>query len=361
MTAILTALMDQDIRRTVLGITPDLRGANFVEATAEDLSDGIRRVLGSFHPSAKPRRALNDFQWQLPRLLPNSGGPDVLTAEVHSFARVISGCVYNTLVNIFDSRPNHDEVALLEAAQTTGRLMVEAVRVAPVEARYFRSIGRTMILVDAQQNGGANHLAIRDAFSSHNIALGSSSMLAPTAILAGRAPSMNIANGKARLGKSTLAELSQWVGVKKAAKFTLNAVRIGGHEVVEAVTDHLVRLDSLDTRLSGVIALAPASVLIGADHARASILGAVPNLRGSVGDVEQFVQTLLDNDCIQFKKTKSIISDKTKRMRTHVVKKVGSKKVLQRVAFDCFPGCNCASESGSGSRRPASQNRYGTR
>ena len=77
--ALITALFDRPTRIKLLQDSPDLGTANFVEAMAEDLSDGIRRdpnpLLGPTHSASAPRRALNDFQWKLPSLLPRDGPP----------------------------------------------------------------------------------------------------------------------------------------------------------------------------------------------------------------------------------------------------------------------------------------------
>ena len=55
--AILVALFDSKIRTALLGVTPDLGAANFVEGTAEDLSDAVRLELGAGHPAAGCLRA----------------------------------------------------------------------------------------------------------------------------------------------------------------------------------------------------------------------------------------------------------------------------------------------------------------
>ena len=66
-TAIVTALSDLATRKALLAASPDLGTANFVEATAEDLSNAVRLALGATHPAAKPRRALNTFQLAAPQ------------------------------------------------------------------------------------------------------------------------------------------------------------------------------------------------------------------------------------------------------------------------------------------------------
>lgn len=185
--AILTALSDRGSRQAVLDT---INNPNFEETTAEDLSDGVRQAIGPNHPAATPRRALNTFQWQLPSTLPPGGRDvgDILTSEIHSFGRIFSGCFYDTIRNIFNSLPNRSEANLWIAAQTAARLLIASIRQVRETQRFFQEIGRGMVLVDRNQNGGVNQQAIAQAFANHGIALGSSALTAPTASLAGPAP-----------------------------------------------------------------------------------------------------------------------------------------------------------------------------
>ncbi|MCA1481414.1 hypothetical protein I6F37_41535, partial [Bradyrhizobium sp. NBAIM08] len=49
--ALLAALSDRETRVALLKQSSTLGKANFVEATAEDLSDGVKRALGAAHPA----------------------------------------------------------------------------------------------------------------------------------------------------------------------------------------------------------------------------------------------------------------------------------------------------------------------
>ena len=72
-------------------------------------------TIGARHPAAAPRRAFNDFQWELPTALPTWGPPEVLIGEVHSFGRIFSGCFYDTIRLIFQGMGNAGEGATAEA------------------------------------------------------------------------------------------------------------------------------------------------------------------------------------------------------------------------------------------------------
>ena len=182
--AVLTALNDRDTRNKLLAVSSTLRKKNFVESTAEDLSDGIRR-LAPGHNAAEPRHALNTFQFQIPETLPNVGGPGELINEVHSFGMVFTGCFYDLIAATFAAQATKTEASLLAAAKTAGSLLVAGASTAVITPRFFQSVGRAMILADEQRNGARNRDRIRDAFKRHNIMLGANTLLAPAAVLAG--------------------------------------------------------------------------------------------------------------------------------------------------------------------------------
>ncbi len=71
--AVLTALHDAATRTKLLAVTTTLRKRNFVESTAEELSDGIRRLVPT-HNAAEPRHAFNTFMFQIPDTLPPPAG-----------------------------------------------------------------------------------------------------------------------------------------------------------------------------------------------------------------------------------------------------------------------------------------------
>lgn len=158
--ALLTALDDEETRRRLITVSPTLWSENFLEATAEDLSDGVRRALGVQHPASAPRHAFNFFNWQLPSTLPVNGPPRVLTSEIHSFARVFSGCFFDLVGTLWDSQSFWRHRALWAAGQKAGQLLIAAARSAPETPRFFQAVGRAMILADQQLNGGDNRAAI---------------------------------------------------------------------------------------------------------------------------------------------------------------------------------------------------------
>jgi hypothetical protein len=344
-TALLTAFADAGIRSLV---RTRLRKANFVEATAEDLSDGVRRALGAQHPAAEPRHALNGFRWALPSTLPSSGPPRTLTAEIHSFARIFSGCFYDTILNILRARlgaTTPTSAQLRQAVQTAGRLLIGAAADAPESARFFQAVGRTMILADQQLYGGANRVAIHDAFDRHGIALGSAAMLSPVAALAGRPSGSGRGEGRVLVTPAALADLRHRIGAHTRALLTIQRTSICGRPLLRATHHREVPLAALDRRLRGVIAVVPESTLIGSHDRTVAILGGLPEPTGSVQEVTAFVRTLLAADRIAFEATQARSGipsqrrkDERKRLPTHAIRSVRGKRMLERVRFACGGG-----------------------
>jgi hypothetical protein len=347
--ALLTALSDQPTRIKLLQLTPDLSKPNFVEANSEFLSGAIRKQFGNVNPS-KPRRALNDFQWQLPNTLPAGSfndPPEKLSRESHNFSRVFSGAFYDTLRGIFTAGGAGDEAALLSAAQTCGKLLVEAVRLTPETARYFQAVGRAMVKVDDQLNDGKNREVIGKAFADHSIALGSAAMTAPSAALAGPAP--KVLKSSAKIAPSTLTDLRERIGAKKGARFAIRPLAMLGEGVAEAVHRREVSLGDVDKRLKGVVAFAAEPVLLGRSGARAAVLGALPQQNRTEDEVGAFVETLLQNGRIALDGKpatkgavkKSLVGGMPKatsnNVPTHVIRSLGGKRVLTRIRFLC--GC----------------------
>jgi hypothetical protein len=337
-TALVTALSDRTTREKLLEVAPDLGVANFVEATAEDLSDTIRRVLGAGHPASKPRRALNTFQWQLPQTMPTQGGPDVMIGEVHSIARIISGCFYDLLRSLFVASGSHTQAGLWSATRTAARLFHEGAKTAPEAPRFFRSVGRSMVLADDALNGGANRQLIGHAFHAHGLALGSQALLAPELALAGKSPKINRRAGNVNLQPATLKDLRQRVGAPERATAYVSLAAIGDTPVANVAIRGEVPLDDIDERLRGVVAPVNTVALVGESGGSAALLFA-PRAGVPSSEVHDFVQSLVANDQVAFDsapvRRRAVAAETSAGAATHAIRRRGSKKKLQRVRFAC--------------------------
>lgn len=335
--ALLTAFFDQPTRNALLAAAPDLARTNFVEATAEDLSDGVKRALGANHPAAAPRHAFNNFKFQLPTTLPRSGPPAVLTSEIHSFGRVFSGCFYDVIRNIFAASTTKSQTTLLAAAATAGKLLIAGAKRAPVTPRFFQAVGRAMVLEDQATNAGANRQAVIDAFGRHNITLGSTAMLATRASLAGAAPKLSARAKGPILSAATTRDLKRRIGAAPNARLSVEPLDIGEETVAQAVHSREVPLRDVSSLLKGVVAIAPEPVLVGAAGARAAVVSALPDASTTIDEVHTFVETLLKHNRIEFEGRARAVAaaQKVGELPTHRVVTRGGKKILTRIRFIC--------------------------
>jgi hypothetical protein len=341
-TAILTALSDLDTRKALLAATPTLRKRNFVESTAEELSDGIRRLLPT-HNAAEPRHAFNTFQFQIPETLPDDGGPGELIDEVHSFGMVFTGCFYDLIAAIFADQAAQTEASLLASARTAGGLLVEGAKTALITPRFFQAVGRAMVLADEQSHAGANRDRIRDAFLKHNVLLGANAMLAPAATLAGAAP--RLGRG-ASIGAATRKDLSARLGAARGTRLTVERAEVSGQSFARVVHTQTVALGALDSRLKGVSIAADVPVMVGESGGRAAVMGHMPEPVSTEHEVNAFVESLLSHGQIEFegggRGARAAVGGpagpaKPVSRETHRVKTMGGKKLLSRVRFHCRP------------------------
>jgi len=329
--SILTALADPASAKALAAVGLEKR--NFVETTAEELSEAVRR-LDAAHNAAEPRHALNALRWQLPTTLPASGGPGVLINESHSFAQVFTGCVWSLLQALAAGAKTPAE--LRKAGVTLVRLLEAGILGASAGPRMFQAVGRAMVLADGDLFGGANRVAISDAFQAHGIGLGSNSVLAPSAALAGAAPAMG-GVGRVALARSAVRDLSGRLGVVSGGRLQVRRRRIAGHDVAEALHQRAVSLTDLAPGLKGVVAMAPESVLVGGSGGRAAMLGAFPEA-GTTGDeVRSYVAGLVERGRIRLDRREVVRRGgaKVPAWHSHAVETVGGQKTLVRIRFSC--------------------------
>ncbi len=346
--AVVTALHDRETRVKLLAATKTLRKRNFVESTAENLSQGIRALAPS-HNAAEPRHAFNKFRFQIPETLPLNGGPGELINEVHSFGMLFSGCFYDVIAGIFASRSAKSEASLLAAVRTAGSLLVAGASTAVITPRFFQSVGRAMVLADDQMNGGANRDVIREAFKGHDILLGANALLAPTAVLSGVAPKLGRA---ASLGASARKDLAARLGVAPGTKLTVGGTQLSGQQFAQVVHQQRVQLGTVDKRLKGVAVSTAVPVLVGNSGGRAAVMGEIPEPVSTEREVQAFVESLMRHGQIEFRGGRPTTAAAARRTavgaaagapssskpvprETHRVVSSGTAKTLVRVRFHC--------------------------
>lgn len=330
--SLLVALLDDTIMAALFNSAQSpidvLANVNPVSQVAESVANHFRSVHGTQSASSVPRRLRNDLQWAIPGTLPANPTATNLAREPHSFGRVFSGCFYDCIDNIYRDGGDYTAAGLHNAVVSAGTILASAIDSAPEEVRFFRSVGRAMIHADAAANGGANHVSIRDAFVAHNVQLGSSAMLAPTASLNGPAPARR-GPGSRRLNARTRQDLARRAGLTRGATVSTTAVRVGSNSVVRARIRQpvVVNVRASDGRSVPVNARASQDALLGGQHGQCVVLGDIPNRVTAVEEVNSFVEALARQG--------NLFASVGDRSNTHKVRKRGDRRIVQRVRFSC--------------------------
>src|SRR5262245_8785665 len=81
--------------------------------------------------------------------------------------------------------------------------------------------------------------------------------------------------------------------------------------------------------------------MVGGSGGRAAVMGMMPHTEDTDSEIQSFVQSLLEHDRIDLgkkKKKKSLVASENDARPTHAIKKVGNKKVLERIRVLSVPG-----------------------
>ena len=165
--AIFGALTEPVLDTDVIGATrDDPSRSNLVSRLAEQLAGAVRDAYGP--DAALPgalRDAVNTFHYVDPKTLPDDAPASSLSAEPHSFCRIMTGACWDALVAIFLATPGTNRAAALsDAADRTARICIAAADTAPVGADFFAQIARRVALEAGAREGGSIANAVAEAF-----------------------------------------------------------------------------------------------------------------------------------------------------------------------------------------------------
>ncbi len=163
--AISVAMAEPVLSAEVVGETRENPArSNLVSRLAEELGAAVRDAFGP--AAALPgalRDAVNSFEYVDPKSLPDSAPARSLSAEPHSFCRVMTGACWDALVAIFRATPGEDRpAALTRASERIARLVVAAAETAPSGTDFFGRVARRIVREAARDDAGlASDLARR--------------------------------------------------------------------------------------------------------------------------------------------------------------------------------------------------------
>lgn len=334
--SLLVALLDDTVLNALFAPAsrPEdvLTGPNPASQVAESVAHYFKSVHGTLNAAAIPRRLRNNLQWAIPSTLPANPTPTNLSREPHSLGRVFSGCFYDCIDNIYRGNGVYTEAGLRDAVTIAGSILAAAIRTAPEEIRFFRSVGRTMIHEDSALYAGIHHVQISNAFRAHNVQLGSSTLLAPTASLSGPAPARR-GPASRNLNPRTRKDLVKKAGSGGGARVSTSVVRIGGQAVVRATMRQQLDVGIRPPGSSSIEVSTQASedVLLGGQRGHCVVLGELPNHYATEEEINSFVTSLAENG--------SLSGADADLPPTHRIQKRGQRNILRRTRFSCCHGC----------------------
>jgi len=164
------AVLDKVVQQT----RGDLSRPNVAAALGEELGSAINHVSGKNVTGGNwTRNALNRFTWKDPKSLPESGGPDTLTAQAHNYSRLWTGAFYDVVKGITDDnmRQGMTPKEALRAAADEGLAMYGRVfrTTAPEGDFTYRDMARAFIAAEDQGNRGKRSDLLRQVFTDRRI------------------------------------------------------------------------------------------------------------------------------------------------------------------------------------------------
>lgn len=302
MSAILSALQVDSVRDQVLAETAGLYRTSRLSRLAEQLGWALRqRQPCAVEPDCL-RNAVNCFFYQPAAGLPPTAPAGTLSSGAHSYSRVFTGAFFEAFAGmvITQGRPTTAD-HLKQAALDAGRLLVAAVRAAPVEPSYMAQVAVHMLQADKELFEGRYAAALQNGFVRKGVLSPSSIAGVPRAMPLAAAHAVALT---AHLPEVTLA----------GADFGL-----GDRPVVVRAAAETARIAAASIGIDGL----PLAAQSGADAARA------------------FLSELVLRDRLQRPGQDDDAETPHTRLRTHALVERGDTAVVVRRLFEASPRHHC--------------------
>ncbi len=165
MSALLTGLQLPSVRDAVMAETGGiLNRTSRLSRVAEQLGWAVRQRTPCAADADCLRNAVNCFFYQPPEALPVLGPAALLSSEPHSYSRVFTAAFLLTLTGMVITIGPPSSAVLSEASQDAGRLLVAAVRAAPIAPNYMSQVAAAFVAADKQLFDGKYLDAIANGF-----------------------------------------------------------------------------------------------------------------------------------------------------------------------------------------------------
>lgn len=169
--ALLCSLQIQAVRDAVINETGGrLYRTTFVSRLAEEMGEAIRQVRPDAVEPDCLRNAVNSFFYLDPAGLPPKAPANLLSSAAHSFGRIFTGAFFEAFAGMLVTHAASPTPADVETVtRDAGRIIIEAVRNAPVVPNYFSQVAAHMVAVDELSFGRKYREALKGGFVRHGI------------------------------------------------------------------------------------------------------------------------------------------------------------------------------------------------
>lgn len=308
--ALLCALQQKETRVAVLHETGNrIFQSSHLSRLAEQLGWGIRQVRSDAVDRDCLRNAVNSHYYRNPNELPTSATAEELSSEPHSFSRVFTAAFFHALAGMFASQGAPTEEKLQLVSLDIGKILVDAIRKAPIVPEYFSQVGAHMIRFATAMSAGYG-AAMKTAMVQHGIV----SVPGVSAVFT--------------TSPQHVATVSAAVAVSGPGEQELD---------VSAYGLNITKIRAVTASQPKVFGIAGAAPSVGDS---ASIKGEL----AALGFFEDLVRRGRLDDGGYADPTRGVVAPAT-RMKTHKLVTEGNSVVLRRIRIDC--GLHGNSSNGS--------------
>jgi hypothetical protein len=171
MSAILCALQLNSVAQSILEETGGrLYRTTFLSRMAEQLGWAIRQINAQAVEPDCLRNAVNSFFYRDPATVPTSAPASALSSAPHSFSRVFTAAFFDSFAGmLITDNPTPTVASLQKVTRDMGRLLVDAIKNAPVVPNYFSQVAAQIIAADEARFSRKYRDILKGAFVRHGI------------------------------------------------------------------------------------------------------------------------------------------------------------------------------------------------
>lgn len=171
MSAILCALQLNSVAQSILTETGGrLYRSTFLSRMAEQLGWAIRQINAQAVEPDCLRNAVNSFFYRDPATVPTSAPASAISSAPHSFSRIFTAAFFDSFAGMLvTDNPTPTVTSLQKVTRDMGRLLIDAIKNAPVVPNYFSQVAAQMVAADEARFSRKYRDILKGAFVRHGI------------------------------------------------------------------------------------------------------------------------------------------------------------------------------------------------